>query len=186
MSKDLLTTFSEIKSTVGSAKDHSKLTGASRVHALQRELEQLDAITTSIDNVIDSIEATSSNLDVVLSTTGSTNKLLDLWIKILSQASYTTNLLSDKNWKGITKNEEEYQAQLKKFEELNRRYTQEKQRKEQEREALRQKKQTQEQRQQAREDALQRRVYGRGSRPVSSTQKSSSRVSSSVTKNTKR
>lgn len=160
MSKELLPALEQIKSTIDSTKEQTYLSSTNRTKALEHELDQLEQINSTIDNVIQSMDATASHVDVVLSTTGSTNKLLDLWIKILSQTSYTTELLNEKNWKGVTHQEEEYASQLGKFEELNRKYTIEKQKREQEKEQKRQKKQALDQRAREREEALRRRVYG--------------------------
>lgn len=165
MSSDLLPPLEQLQTTLESAKDQQQLTGAARATALEQELEQLDIINASIDGVIGSIESTSVNLDAILNTSESTNTVLDLWIKILSQTSYTSNLLSDKSWNGLTKSEEEYQQQLKRFEELNRRYALEKQSKEQSREEVRQRKLAQEQKLREREESLKRRVYGTKAAP---------------------
>lgn len=163
MSNELLPTFEQLKSTIDSTKEQSYLSPSNRAKALEHELDQLEQINSTIDNVISSMDATSSHIDTFISTTDSTDKLLDLWIKILSQTSYTTALLNDKSWKGVTQHEEEYASQLRKFEELNKKYTAEKQRREQEKESQRQKRQALEQRAKEREDALRRRVYGNSS-----------------------
>lgn len=160
MSKELLPTFDQIKSTIDSTKEQEYLSPANRAKALEHELDQLEQINSTIDNVIESMDATSSHLDTINTTSQSTNKLLDLWIKILSQTSYTTKLLSDKNWKGVSHHDEEYASQIRKFEELNKRYNAEKQKREQEKEAQKQKKLAMEQRAKEREATLRRRVYG--------------------------
>lgn len=172
---DLLQAFDQIKATINSTKEQESLKPSNRAKALEHELDQLEQVNSIIDNVIQSMDATSSHIDIMNSTTESTNKLLDLWIKILSQTSYTTELLNEKNWKGVTRQEEEYASQIQKFEELNKRYNAEKQKREQEKEAQRLRKQAIEQRAKEREESLRRRVYG-GS--------SSSRGSTSVRRGT--
>lgn len=180
MSNDILPVLESAQKVIEETKDQTRLTGALRVKALERELDQLNRINDVIDNVIISMEASSSNIDIVLSTTESSNKLLDLWIKILSQTSYTNSILSDKNWKGITKSEENYQSQLKKLDELQKRYNIEKQKRDLEKESLNQKRIAQERRAKEREESLRRRVYGNNSSRVSSSRdaRSSSRTRS--------
>ena len=184
MSKDIVPALEAIQATIDSTKKQQGLTGAARVKALEKELEQLDAINESIESLIDSMQLTSGNLETILTTSTSTNALLDLWIKILSQTSYTENLLSDKNWKGLTRNEEEYQQQLKRFEVLNKRYNAEKLKREQEQEAEREKRLQSEQRKKEREETLRRRVYGSRSsttRPATSTATVTSTTTTSKT-----
>lgn len=184
MSKDIVPALEAIQATIDSTKKQQGLTGAARVKALEKELEQLDAINESIESLIDSMQLTSGNLETILTTSTSTNALLDLWIKILSQTSYTANLLSDKNWKGLTRNEEEYQQQLKRFEVLNKRYNAEKLKREQEQEAEREKRLQSEQRKKEREETLRRRVYGSRSsttRPATSTATVTSTTTTSKT-----
>lgn len=183
MSKDIVPALEAIQATIDSTKKQQGLTGAARVKALEKELEQLDAINESIESLIDSMQLTSGNLETILTTSTSTNALLDLWIKILSQTSYTANLLSDKNWKGLTRNEEEYQQQLKRFEVLNKRYNAEKLKREQEQEAEREKRLQSEQRKKEREETLRRRVYG--SRSSTTRQAASSSTTTSTTTTSK-
>ena len=183
MSKDIVPALEAIQATIDSTKKQQGLTGAARVKALEKELEQLDAINESIESLIDSMQLTSGNLETILTTSTSTNALLDLWIKILSQTSYTENLLSDKNWKGLTRNEEEYQQQLKRFEVLNKRYNAEKLKREQEQEAEREKRLQSEQRKKEREETLRRRVYG--SRSSTTRQAASSSTTTSTTTTSK-
>lgn len=183
MSKDIVPALEAIQATIDSTKKQQGLTGAARVKALEKELEQLDAINESIESLIDSMQLTSGNLETILTTSTSTNALLDLWIKILSQTSYTSNLLSDKNWKGLTRNEEEYQQQLKRFEVLNKRYNAEKLKREQEQEAEREKRLQSEQRKKEREETLRRRVYG--SRSSTARQAASSSTTTSTTTTSK-
>jgi hypothetical protein len=163
MSNDILPILETVQKTVENTADQALLTEPLRVKALERELDQLTRTNQMMDNVIASINSSANNIGVVLSTTESSNQLLDLWIKILSQTSYTNAILSDKTWKGMSKNEEEYQTQVRKLEDLQKRYNLEKQKREVEREALQEKKLSQERRLREREEALRRRVYGNSS-----------------------
>ncbi|CCH47087.1 DASH complex subunit [Wickerhamomyces ciferrii] len=160
MSDQLLPPLDKISSTIESSKDQTALTPRERNEALQHELQQLEQINSTIDGVLGSFHKASSDLDKVLHATESTDKLLDIWIRILSQTSYTTKLLSDKNWKGTTRHEEEYANKKRKFDELNQRFQAEKQRKEQEREQQLNRKLEQQRRIKEREESLKRRVYG--------------------------
>ena len=82
-----------------------------RGDALRKELEGVRNLNRVIEGVIAAMTKAKDNLDVVVlfryiltKTVGTTvenaDRLLDIWIKILSQAEHTQRLVLDGKWQG--------------------------------------------------------------------------------------
>lgn len=69
--------------------------------ALERELQQLTAINSTIDNLIATVKTTQKNILKAKESTDNSGKLLEEWIKILSQTTFTNKVFSDPDWKGL-------------------------------------------------------------------------------------
>ncbi|CUM67219.1 uncharacterized protein PRCAT00004912001 [Priceomyces carsonii] len=86
--------------------------------ALERELSQLSKINDTVSNLIDAIKTTSSNIQQTNRATQNTKTLLNQWIRILSQANFTNEIINDDNWNGknisVTEDEIEYKLNLEK------------------------------------------------------------------------
>ncbi|CAN6672180.1 hypothetical protein TRVA0_045S01244 [Trichomonascus vanleenenianus] len=132
-----------------------------RNRILEAELEQVRQVNDVMEGVIESIETAELNLGTVLQTAKNADKLLDMWIKIMSQTEHTQKLLFTPQWQGSTKDDE-----LQHEREIILAQKREQQRLEQERkrkeEELRAKKaQEAAERKKQRDEIMRRRVYGR-------------------------
>ncbi|BFZ65184.1 hypothetical protein YB2330_006347 [Saitoella coloradoensis] len=78
---------------------------------LQAELAGVRALNNTIKTVLSSLQATESNMTHVAETVHSTNRLLDLWIRVLSQADHTQRLLLDSRWQGASADLERVEAE---------------------------------------------------------------------------
>lgn len=161
--------FEEIRATLASHRrsqgyGEQELTPQERSEALSSELQQLKKFNSSVSHIASAIATSTSNIHTMISTTESTNKLLDLWIKILSQTGYTAEILNNSSWTG--KENDELEKQQKRFDELNRVYNEEKQRRELLKQAELKKKAQAEKRQKEKDELLKRRVYGGVRKPT--------------------
>lgn len=137
------------------------ITAEERQQTLEAELEQVRQVNDVMDGVNEAIEKSESDLDVVLNTVQNTDKLLDMWVKILSQTEHTQKLLSDPNWQGLTRDDElqaEREAALARKEEQERL---EKERRQQQEAVRRKREEDMNQRRKLKEETMQRRIYGR-------------------------
>ena len=71
-----------------------------RHEALQNELRQLKAINGAVSDVLTTIQTSSTNVQKLNKTTESSHKLLDKWIKILSQTHFTQEIILKTHWTG--------------------------------------------------------------------------------------
>lgn len=77
---------------------------ASRQAALERELEQLVKINSTVSNLISTIRLTRSNISRMNNSNNNTHDLLDQWIRILSQTNFTHEMINDSSWNGVESN----------------------------------------------------------------------------------
>ncbi|KAL7662907.1 DASH complex subunit DUO1 [[Candida] zeylanoides] len=70
--------------------------------ALEKELKQLTAINKTVATLIATIQVTSADISKTNQTTHHTDKLLDKWIKILSQTHFTQRIISKPHWTGTS------------------------------------------------------------------------------------
>lgn len=77
----------------------------SRQIALERELEQLTQINKVIGDVITTISKTGDNIGTANESIENTNQLLNQWIRILSQANYTKDIINNGSWQGENEND---------------------------------------------------------------------------------
>ncbi|CAK7891475.1 hypothetical protein CAAN1_01S05314 [[Candida] anglica] len=70
--------------------------------ALEKELAQLTDINNTVATLISTIQTTKSNISKTNNTTQNTDKLLDKWIKILSQTHFTQEIISKTHWSGTS------------------------------------------------------------------------------------
>lgn len=83
------------------------MVSSTRQLALERELEQLININSVVGSLIDTIRVTQRNIVRTNEATQSTDKLLDQWIRILSQAKFTREVLQNVNWDGSPESEDD-------------------------------------------------------------------------------
>lgn len=69
----------------------------SRQVALERELEQLTHINGVVAKLIATIDTTHTDINANNDTIDHTNRLLNQWIRILSQTNYTKDLIHKLN-----------------------------------------------------------------------------------------
>lgn len=69
--------------------------------ALEKELLQLTAINSTVESVISTVRITQKNILKAKVATDHSGKLLEEWIKILSQADFTNRVFSDPDWNGL-------------------------------------------------------------------------------------
>ncbi|KAA8916553.1 hypothetical protein TRICI_001307 [Trichomonascus ciferrii] len=145
------------------------ITPEERQQTLEAELEQVRQTNDVMDGVNEAIEKAENDLDVVLNTVQNTDKLLDMWVKILSQTEHTQKLLFDSNWQGLTRDDE---LQAEREAALARKREQERilQEKRQQQDAIRRKKEEEmNERRRLKEETMQRRIYGKRGPPSSTT-----------------
>lgn len=70
--------------------------------ALEKELKQLELINSTVSSLLSTIQTTKVNIQKTNQTTENTDKLLDKWIKILSQTHFTQNIILKPHWTGIS------------------------------------------------------------------------------------
>lgn len=87
---------------------------AERQRLLKRELAQLTEINGVMDHLIDSIKTTQVNVHKSEVATDHTASLLEKWIRILSQTSFTSEVLRNPKWDGNPEeiNDDELDAKL--------------------------------------------------------------------------
>ncbi|ODQ79047.1 hypothetical protein BABINDRAFT_28300, partial [Babjeviella inositovora NRRL Y-12698] len=105
---------------------------SSKQLALERELEQLTAVNSTMSSVLESIGSTKSNLTTLLQATNQTNSLLELWIKILNQANFNQELINDTTWQGSLSSETKWQDRVGKLNDVMNKIDAEKRKREQE------------------------------------------------------
>ena len=84
--------------------------------ALENELKQLNHINMIISDLIGSIKITKNNITRTNEATENTDKLVNQWIRILSQSQYTSETLQNPHWNGASEFDEE-EIELKSAEE---------------------------------------------------------------------
>lgn len=94
--------------------------------ALERELAQLTHINEVISRLIESIDSTNKGIHHVNDSITNTNALMFKWIQILSQTSYTRDIINNSTWNGEDMNllekytrQDELQRQLEALEKEN-------------------------------------------------------------------
>lgn len=155
------------------------ITPEERQQTLEAELEQVRQTNDVMEGMNEAIEKAENDLDVVLNTVQTTDKLLDMWVKILSQTEHTQKLLFDSNWQGLTRDDElqaEREAALARKQEQDRILRE----KRQQQDAIRRKKEEEiNERRRLKEETMQRRIYGKRGPPPSAQSRSVSHSSAS-------
>lgn len=90
----------------------------SRQEALDKELQQLKQINHIVGDIITSVRTTHENLGTTNESMENTNKLVDQWIRILSQADYTKEMLLNLDWQGDDDINQKIDDKLEKEKEL--------------------------------------------------------------------
>lgn len=85
---------------------------AKRQLALEKELAQLVKVNAAVDSMISTIQQSQINIQKTKESTDHTGKLLEDWIRILSQTSFTNEILNNPKWNGKYGNEEEEEMDL--------------------------------------------------------------------------
>ncbi|KAF9940857.1 hypothetical protein BGZ65_005880 [Modicella reniformis] len=75
---------------------------------IQSELEETRRLVKAIDTIDLSMTETRDKLKTFYKTADETNTLLDMWIRVLSQAEHTQKLLLDPAWEGYNIEESRY------------------------------------------------------------------------------
>lgn len=70
----------------------------SRAQALQKELTQLETVNRAVGELISTLRNTRQNIAATENATEDTQLLLEKWVRILSQAHFTKDILSNPNW----------------------------------------------------------------------------------------
>lgn len=86
--------------------------------SLQKELEQVKNLNSTVDLLIDTARNTRSKILTLKGATNSTSALLEDWIRILNQTQFTRSVLEDPQWKGPDGDEFDHETYLKKEAEL--------------------------------------------------------------------
>ncbi|EGV61480.1 hypothetical protein PSN45_000148 [Yamadazyma tenuis] len=68
--------------------------------ALERELAQLTQINSVVGKLVSTIQTANSDIHKVHGSINNTNELLFKWVQILSQTTYTKDIISNSNWNG--------------------------------------------------------------------------------------
>lgn len=76
------------------------MSSSQRQLALEKELKQLKSINETVAIMIDTIKSTQTNILKTQESTGNTEKLLNQWIRILSQTNFTNDILQNPRWNG--------------------------------------------------------------------------------------
>ncbi|KAF5112800.1 hypothetical protein DV454_003988 [Geotrichum candidum] len=172
-----------LKEIVEADKDTNSVDDDEHQARLEQELEQIRQVNDVTEGVIESLKVTELNLDVrnVLMGAQNADKLLDKWVRILSQTEHTQRLLFNKGWHGATRDDEMQQERERQLE-AERRRAQERERERQTREAEeRRRREAHEEQRRAKESGLQRRGISKRSVAGSSSVGASSSSSSSGT-----
>lgn len=95
------------------------MSSSKRQIALEKELQQLTAINQTVVTMIETIRSTQTNIMKTQESTGNTDKLLNQWIRILSQTNFTNEILQNPHWNGSTEiDDEEIELKLNEEQEL--------------------------------------------------------------------
>lgn len=73
----------------------------SRQAALRKELEQLEQLNRTVDVLIETVRKAHGDISSTKAASDSTSALLEDWIKIISQARFTSEALRDPSWEGL-------------------------------------------------------------------------------------
>lgn len=68
--------------------------------ALERELSQLTEVNKVIGNLISTIQNTNKDIHKVNDSINHTNDLIFKWVQIISQTSFTKDIINNSNWNG--------------------------------------------------------------------------------------
>lgn len=168
MSKELASSLNDLQFAL--RQEHDSADDQQRDVALKRELHQLRMITTSIDKVYTSVKSTNENVSRIISSSYNSNKLVDVWIKILSQNRYTSDLLSDESWEGQSKDESLWESKLQTLQKLQAQQDDIRKKRKAEEESTKRKNQLKVTKENERREIMNRRVYGargNGRKPIS-------------------
>ena len=91
--------------------------GVSRDEQLTHELESLQRLNGTLGSVSNALAMAQNNMESLYETVESSDRLLDLWIKTLSQTEHTQRLLLNGRWHGATKDLDDLNAQARHEEE---------------------------------------------------------------------
>ncbi|WLF80375.1 hypothetical protein PVL30_004152 [Lodderomyces elongisporus] len=69
-----------------------------REKALEKELTHLRMINTTLDTLVTTIESTTSDINTFNNGTSNAKRMMDKWTEILTQASFTGQMLDDEEW----------------------------------------------------------------------------------------
>lgn len=95
------------------------MSSSKRQIALEKELQQLTAINESVATMIETIRSTQTNIMKTQESTENTDKLLNQWIRILSQTNFTNEILQNPHWNGSTEiDDSEIEIKLNEEQEL--------------------------------------------------------------------
>ncbi|KAI5805531.1 DASH complex subunit Duo1 [Peziza echinospora] len=83
----------------------------SRDAVLRAELAGVRQINKVIEGVIGSLDKAKANMETVASTVNNADKLLNLWIRILSQTEHTQRLILNGHWEGASKDITDLEAE---------------------------------------------------------------------------
>lgn len=82
------------------------MSSSKRQLALEKELQQLTKINETVSTMIQAIRSTQTNIMKTQDSTENTDKLLNQWIRILSQTNFTNEILQNPHWNGLTEIED--------------------------------------------------------------------------------
>ncbi|KAI5475614.1 DASH complex, subunit Duo1 [Pseudohyphozyma bogoriensis] len=80
---------------------------SSRDLALKEERDALRQMNDLLEGVLTNLQLAEGKMDEFEKTVGTSHKLLDLYVRLSSQAEWTTELLLDGNWEGSTRVQQE-------------------------------------------------------------------------------
>ncbi|ODV94367.1 hypothetical protein PACTADRAFT_4309 [Pachysolen tannophilus NRRL Y-2460] len=102
--------------------ESQKILNNTKKLSLENELSNLININNTVSNLFESVDQSSTSLKNFINHTEQSNELLNLYIKILSQNSYTLDLIkNNKSWKGINEHNYYYDMKAQKVHELSER-----------------------------------------------------------------
>lgn len=158
MSKELATSLNDLQFALRQTGESDS--NQQRDVALKRELEQLQMITNSIDKVYTSLKSSNENVSRIISSSYNSNKLVDVWIKILSQNRYTSDLLSDESWEGQSKDESLWESKLQNLQKLQTQQEEIRKKRRLEEESAKRRNKLRVDKEKERREVVNRRVYG--------------------------
>jgi len=73
-----------------------------REEGLRAELRGVQQINALTEGIVTSLEKAKENMETVSTALDNANKLLNLWVRILSQTEHTQHVLFSEHWEGAT------------------------------------------------------------------------------------